>query len=150
MSQEGNPFASAAAPQTQAANPYAAPQANLSAAVASQGEQLTLSQIWFSFEGRIPRKAYWMKFFLPLWGLVFAFGLIGAIFKAELLVTLLQVIVIWPSLAAGAKRMHDLDKSGWWQLLSLIPVLGLVVLYWFCKRGTEGDNRFGGDATGMY
>ncbi|WP_279391851.1 DUF805 domain-containing protein [Shimia aestuarii] len=40
--------------------------------------------------------------------------------------------------------MHDLDKSGWWLLIGLIPILGaLVLIYWFIQPGTAGSNRFG-------
>ena len=46
--------------------------------------------------------------------------------------------------AVGARRLHDTDRSGWWQLLFLVPVLGWIVLIVFwCQRGTEGPNRFG-------
>lgn len=49
-----------------------------------------------------------------------------------------------PGVAVSVRRMHDLDKSGWLLLIVLIPVIGaLVLLYWFCQRGTEGDNQYG-------
>ena len=48
-----------------------------------------------------------------------------------------------PSLAAGVRRLHDVDKSGWFLLLGLIPIVGLVLLYFFVIPGTPGDNRFG-------
>jgi uncharacterized membrane protein YhaH (DUF805 family) len=44
------------------------------------------------------------------------------------------------------RRLHDLDRTGWWYLLILIPVLGaLVLLFFFVQRGTVGGNRFGPD-----
>jgi uncharacterized membrane protein YhaH (DUF805 family) len=44
------------------------------------------------------------------------------------------------------RRLHDLDRSGWWCFINFVPVLGLIVLiYWFCQRGTVGMNRFGVD-----
>lgn len=49
-----------------------------------------------------------------------------------------------PGVAVSVRRMHDLDKSGWLLLIVLIPLIGaLVLLYWFCQRGTEGDNQYG-------
>jgi uncharacterized membrane protein YhaH (DUF805 family) len=49
-----------------------------------------------------------------------------------------------PCITLGARRLHDGDRSGWWQLLFFVPILGwLVLLYWFIKSGTEGANRFG-------
>jgi len=48
-----------------------------------------------------------------------------------------------PYMAVAARRLHDVGRSGWWQLLPL-TVLGIVpYLYWTCKRGNEGDNRYG-------
>jgi uncharacterized membrane protein YhaH (DUF805 family) len=47
-----------------------------------------------------------------------------------------------PSLAVGARRLHDIDKSGWFQLLYLIPVIGwIIVVYWAVLEGKE-PNRF--------
>lgn len=51
-----------------------------------------------------------------------------------------------PSLAVGARRLHDVDRSGWWMLIIFIPILGaLLLLYWYVTKGTSGDNRFGAD-----
>jgi uncharacterized membrane protein YhaH (DUF805 family) len=49
-----------------------------------------------------------------------------------------------PSLAVTVRRLHDTDRSGWWILLNLIPIVGaLIVLIFTCLDGTPGDNRFG-------
>lgn len=54
-----------------------------------------------------------------------------------------------PSIAIGVRRLHDKDRSGWWLLIALVPLVGaLVLLYWFVTRGTEGANRFGPDPLG--
>lgn len=54
-----------------------------------------------------------------------------------------------PSLAVSVRRLHDLDKSGWWLLLSFIPLIGAIVLIvWFATAGTKGSNRFGEDQLG--
>jgi uncharacterized membrane protein YhaH (DUF805 family) len=53
---------------------------------------------------------------------------------------------ILPYLAVTVRRMHDLDKSGWWWLIGFIPLVGaIILLVWFCQRGTVGPNRFGPD-----
>jgi uncharacterized membrane protein YhaH (DUF805 family) len=52
-------------------------------------------------------------------------------------------------LAVSIRRLHDLDRSGWWYLLIFIPLIGLIVLLvWYCTRGTVGSNRFGPDPVG--
>jgi uncharacterized membrane protein YhaH (DUF805 family) len=52
--------------------------------------------------------------------------------------------VLLPSLAVGARRLHDIGRSGWWQLLALIPVLGIIVLIFFWVQDSQaGDNEYG-------
>jgi uncharacterized membrane protein YhaH (DUF805 family) len=49
-----------------------------------------------------------------------------------------------PGLSVGARRLHDVDRSGWWQLLVLVPVIGWgVLIFWFAKAGNKGENRYG-------
>jgi uncharacterized membrane protein YhaH (DUF805 family) len=51
-----------------------------------------------------------------------------------------------PSLGVAIRRLHDLDRSGWWVFLAAIPIIGAIVLImWYCTRGTPGANRFGPD-----
>jgi uncharacterized membrane protein YhaH (DUF805 family) len=59
----------------------------------------------------------------------------------------LTAVFLWPTLAICAKRWHDREKSGWWTLIMLIPVVGLI---WIAVelgflRGTEGPNQYGAD-----
>jgi uncharacterized membrane protein YhaH (DUF805 family) len=57
---------------------------------------------------------------------------------------LFELVTFLPSLAVAVRRLHDLDRSGWWILLFLIPLIGAIVLIvWFCTQGTDGGNRFG-------
>lgn len=57
---------------------------------------------------------------------------------------ILFIIFMYAAWVLGMKRFHDLDHSGWWMLLSLIPIVGFfVALYLLFFRGTEGPNRFG-------
>ncbi len=51
-----------------------------------------------------------------------------------------------PGLAVGVRRLHDIDRSGWWMLLAFVPFLGWFTLFVFmCLDGTPGSNRFGAD-----
>ena len=60
-------------------------------------------------------------------------------------ITSLAVIclMIVPLLAAGARRLHDTGRSGWWQLLWLTLIGGLLLFYWMAKDGGKEDNSFG-------
>jgi uncharacterized membrane protein YhaH (DUF805 family) len=56
---------------------------------------------------------------------------------------LVGLALIVPSLAVGARRLHDIDRSGWWQLLLLIPIIGwLILIYWFVQP-SQGPNSHG-------
>ncbi|WP_372840896.1 DUF805 domain-containing protein [Phaeovulum sp.] len=57
-----------------------------------------------------------------------------------------SLLVFLPSLSVTVRRLHDLDKSGWWVLLWLIPVIGWIILIvWYATGGVRGENRFGPD-----
>jgi uncharacterized membrane protein YhaH (DUF805 family) len=59
---------------------------------------------------------------------------------------LFALAIVIPGIAIGIRRLHDLDRSGWWLFLNLIPLVGAIVLIvWFCSQGTQGANRFGQD-----
>ena len=62
-------------------------------------------------------------------------GVFGAIFG---------LFIFAPSIAVGCRRLHDINKSGWWQFIAIVPLIGWAfLLYWFVKTGDDGDNRFG-------
>ncbi len=105
----------------------------------------------FSFEGRASRAEYWsfMLFFIPLALLA---GASGAVF-GETLGTVLYVGLVLAtlvqSLALGVRRMHDIDKSGWFVLVGAIPFVGgLIFLVLSCLPGTTGPNNYGQDPHG--
>ncbi len=54
--------------------------------------------------------------------------------------------VLLPSIAVAIRRLHDTERSGWWLLISLIPIIGtIVIIVFLCQNGTAGANRFGAD-----
>jgi uncharacterized membrane protein YhaH (DUF805 family) len=67
------------------------------------------------------------------------------------LATLYGLAVLIPNLAVTIRRLHDLDKSGWFIFLGLIPLVGpIILLVFYCTEGTRGPNRFGPDPKGGY
>jgi uncharacterized membrane protein YhaH (DUF805 family) len=102
--------------------------------------------------GRAPRSEFWWFMLFILIG-NFVFGIVDSVTfgpgleggePVSLLSALFSLAVFLPSIAVGVRRLHDLDKSGWWYLLILIPVLGtLVLIFFFVQEGTHGTNRFG-------
>jgi len=92
------------------------------------------------FNGRSGRAEYWW-FVLGYFGALLILGLLGGF-----LGILLLLGAVVPSLAVNVRRLHDIDKSGWWIFLGLLPLIGgIIVLVWHCMQGTNGPNRFGSD-----
>lgn len=96
-------------------------------------------QKYVEFEGRSRRAEYWWSYLM-----VFIISLlIGWIPIIGWLILLATVV---PSIAVGVRRLHDINKSGWFMLLSLIPIVGSIILIiWFCQEGTIGPNQYGED-----
>lgn len=68
---------------------------------------------------------------------------IGLSLKAN---SLLSLILLLPNLAIGARRLHDVGKSGWWWLINLVPLVGtLYFLYLMLSAGQVGPNQYGED-----
>ena len=100
-----------------------------------------LAENYVNFEGRAQRSEFW-------WFALFTFAatvLLSAV--SEVLAGLFSLAVLLPAIGVAVRRLHDVDRSGWWYLLVLIPVIGSLVLVFafFIHPGTPGDNRFGPD-----
>lgn len=93
------------------------------------------------FTGVATRQEFWM-FFLFNALVSIGVGLIAGIVGLGGLSSLYSLSVLVPSLAVGARRLHDIGKSGWWQLLLLIPLLGFIVLviFWAQPAKNAGAN----------
>jgi uncharacterized membrane protein YhaH (DUF805 family) len=104
-------------------------------------------QNYFNFSARAQRSAYWYwLLFAVLVSIVaslidrMAFSRIGV----SPVSALANLAILVPGIAVAVRRLHDTDRSGWWILLFLIPLVGAIILIiWFCASGTEGANRFG-------
>jgi uncharacterized membrane protein YhaH (DUF805 family) len=104
---------------------------------------------YVTFSGRAPRSEYWWFFLFGLLCSIAGEILDAATGGAGLINLAVAFGLFLPSLAMAVRRLHDVDRSGWWYLIILIPLIGLIVLLvWFVTRGTTGDNRFGPDPLG--
>ncbi|MGN9812519.1 DUF805 domain-containing protein [Micromonospora sp. BQ11] len=108
---------------------------------------------YVGFTGRARRSEYW-------WFALFSFlvsivaAILDGVFGTNLgdagstgvIGLIVTVALLLPSLAVGVRRLHDTDRSGWWLLIGLVPLVGaIVLLVFFVKDGTPGANRFGPD-----
>jgi uncharacterized membrane protein YhaH (DUF805 family) len=102
------------------------------------------------FQGRSPRsELWWFVLFYML--LSFAVGAVAAL--SDVLGGVLNLAVtiglLVPMIAVQVRRLHDTDRTGWWVLIGLVPLIGtIVLLVFYLQRGTDGDNRFGPDPLG--
>lgn len=129
-------------------NVYSAPNSELSA---DSGELVkpTLAQILFSPKGRTTRQTYWLVF-LGVFAVMLVIGVLAGVLGVEDsamagLMVVLYIPVLWISFVVQVKRWHDRNKSGWWILINLIPVIGGIWAFVEngCLRGTEGVNKYG-------
>lgn len=104
------------------------------------------------FKGRATRSEFWW-WTLFLWVALIAATIVDSFLAAlgapPVIYILGAVVTLLPNAAVWVRRLHDLDKSGWWLLIGFIPLVGVIVLYvWAALKGTAGENRFGADPLG--
>lgn len=116
-----------------------------------------------TFTGRSRRPEYWWwALYMVLGGIVIAMiesrlglgmgymgmggGAVSAGYEGGPLTVVWSLANLLPGLGVAVRRLHDTDRSGWWLLIALIPVIGvLVLLYFMASVGTSGENRFGAE-----
>lgn len=93
------------------------------------------------FSGRASRSEYWwfMLFYILAY---LALAIVAAILHFPLLVILILGLVV-PGISAAARRLHDTGKTGWWQLISIIPLIGLVLIVFLAQEGTAEGEKYG-------
>ena len=83
--------------------------------------------------GRAARPEFW-------WFFLFQFLVsVAASMLGDMASGLVGLALLLPALAAGARRLHDIGKSGWWQLLLLTGIGFLLLIYWWVQPGSSGD-----------
>ncbi len=114
---------------------------------------------YVKFDGRARRKEYWM---FVLFNVIFSIvasiidNVAGLNFSSDyssygmystgIIASLYSLAVLIPSLAVGVRRLHDIGKSGWWLLISLIPLVGGIwLLVLLATNGVVGENQYGPD-----
>ena len=114
---------------------------------------MSWKQFYFSPDGRVIRREWWFRFFLPLLVIWVGAAIVDTALYLALQYTqhaileILFYLQFYPWFVVNVKRFHDRNKSGWWVLITLIPILGdlWLVVECGCLRGTIGDNRYGPD-----
>jgi uncharacterized membrane protein YhaH (DUF805 family) len=115
---------------------------------------MDLKWFLFSIDGRVNRKPFWLyalSVFIISFGAAFVFAS-ATTANPNTVSLVLTLVFLWPNICVQAKRWHDRDKSAWWILINLIPIVGPI---WALVEtgifpGTPGENRFGADPLGGF
>ncbi|MED1203921.1 DUF805 domain-containing protein [Heyndrickxia acidicola] len=98
---------------------------------------------YVNFKGRARRREYWMFFLLNAIFTLVLTAVDSAFHLNKILSTIYSFAVAIPGLAVGARRLHDIGKSGWWQLLGFIPLVGGIILIVFWCQNSTIENKYG-------
>ena len=85
-----------------------------------------------TFSGRASRAEFWWFFLFQILVSIVA-SMLG-----DVVAGLVSLALLLPALAVGARRLHDIGKSGWWQLI-MLTVIGLLLLIYWWVQPTSGD-----------
>ena len=101
----------------------------------------------FNYQGRARRKEYWYYILVASIIILISFTLDGILDTPDTLSGLAGFILFFPSLAVTIRRLHDIGRSGWWYLISAIPLIGsLILLFWNCQETSPETNQWGAPA----
>ncbi|MBR7688333.1 MULTISPECIES: DUF805 domain-containing protein [Acinetobacter] len=99
---------------------------------------LTCFKKFADFKGRARRSEFWyFELFCVLMSLAFSF-------ISEDAATIVMLITFIPNIAVSVRRLHDIGRSGWWMLIALVPIAGiLLLLFWAAQEGNSASNQYG-------
>ncbi len=104
---------------------------------------LAVLKNYATFTGRARRQEYWM-YVLFVFIISIALAIVDAVLGTAVLGLIFTLAILVPSIAVCARRLHDTGRSGWWQLIQLIPLIGFIVLLIFLVQDSNpGENAYG-------
>lgn len=109
--------------------------------------QRAIIENYCNFNGRASRSEYW---FFALFNFIISFvlgfltGLTGGATFLTVLTYIISLALLLPGLGLSVRRLHDINRSGWWVLIGLIPLVGAIILIiWFAKESDPVENQYG-------
>ncbi len=111
-------------------------------------------QKYATFSGRAQRSEFWWFALFSMVGSLVVGLLDSVLLKAATddigpLSSIFSLVMLLPSISVAVRRLHDIDKSGWWWWLWLVPLVGWIILIvWYASVGTAGSNDYGPDPLG--
>ena len=106
---------------------------------------------YVGFQGRARRSEYWWWYLFYIIAYIIVVMVDQAVFGEPSILSGLFVLAnILPALAVGVRRLHDTGRSGWWLLIALIPLVGVIVLIIFYVQDSQpGVNKYGPNPKGV-
>jgi uncharacterized membrane protein YhaH (DUF805 family) len=115
-----------------------------------EGKPMTFSEAvksgfdhYTKFDGRASKAAFWWWF---LFGVLVAIvaNILDAIIGSSIISILVALALLLPNLSVAIRRLHDTDRTGWWILIGLIPIVGFIVLLiFYLEKSNPGENKYG-------
>jgi len=99
---------------------------------------------YVTFSGRASRSEYWYWTLFTIIASIVA-GILDGILGGGFIGAVVSLGLFLPSLAVAVRRLHDIDRTGWWVLIAFTLIGIIVLIVWDCTKGTAGPNRFGPD-----
>lgn len=106
---------------------------------------------YINFNERARRKEYWLftLFYMIFYSIIMSIDMsLGTVneYGMGTISNILTLAMLLPSLGVAVRRLHDTNRSGWWILIILVPLIGMIwIIVLLCLKGTSGQNRFGED-----
>ena len=113
--------------------------------------KIAVMQKYATFSGRANRAEFWY-FILANLLIYFALGIVSSVWPkfAGILLGIFAIGMVVPSLAVTIRRLHDTGRSGWFYLITLVPLVGgLILLYFLVQSGNEAANNYGEPSTNL-
>lgn len=90
------------------------------------------------FSGRATRTAYWMFVLVNI-----IIQVILTLLGFEIIAGIISLLLLIPSISVATRRLHDTGRTGWWQLIYFLPLIGLIVMIVFLVQDSHDDNEYG-------
>ena len=109
---------------------------------------------YFNFSGRASRSEFWFFslfcILVPNIGSVVDLLIFPTLSREGIgpIFVISNLALLVPGIAVAARRLHDVDRTGWWILITLTIIGNIWLIVWWCTKGTAGRNRFGPDPLG--
>ena len=94
---------------------------------------------FFDFKGRATRPEFWWFYLFTVllsWGSIL-------VDPSQVLSSIINIVLLFPVIAAGARRLHDTNRSGWWQLIMLTVIGVIPLIIWWASEGKSEENEYG-------